>query len=227
MKVSVILPSRERPEQLRKCIERLFHTALWSTQYDLEVVGVVDGDPATEQVLHAFGPPVQVLSSPERMGALLAWNWGVSAATGDVLVLAADDVWFYHGWLNEALDRLAELPNGDGLVGFNDLARDGNELATHFLVSRRFAVEHLGGCLVTPRYHHYFCDNEANERAKRAGRFVWAFNAVVEHRHAAWGKAPVDGVYSAVSGWLDEDRNLFMARQAAGFPDDFAAMLRM
>jgi glycosyltransferase involved in cell wall biosynthesis len=218
--VSVIIPSRERAAQAARCVERCLAT---SRGYDLEVIAVSDADPETARLCEAAG--ARVLLAAERLRAIACWNWGASEALGDVLVLGADDLWFCHGWIGEMLERMAEFPDGDGLVGFNDLHFNGKILATHFAVSRGFAIQHLGGVLVTPSYRHYYCDNEANVRAKRAGRFVWAERCLVEHRHPMNGKATWDSIYESTKPLLEMDKLIYEARARAGFPDDFAAVL--
>lgn len=220
-RVSVILPTRERPEQARRCLERLWQTAVG---YDVEAVAVVDQDESTVAAISGAGLG-RVIALPERVGAVRAWNIGATAASGDVLVLAADDLWWFHGWVGEMLEQMARFPTGDGMVGFNDLAQDGNILATHYAVSRRFAIEHFGGVLVCPHYRQYFVDNEATARARRANRYIWAQNAVVEHRHPCWRKAELDGLYTASSQFMKVDGETFVRRRTAGFPNDYDAVL--
>jgi glycosyltransferase involved in cell wall biosynthesis len=221
--VSVIMPTRERPEQALRCIERLLQT---SVGYDVEAIVVADGDDTTGDVIARAGV-ARVIMPPERLSAPRCWNLGAAAATGDVLVLAADDLWWFHGWIGEMTEWMAAFPNGDGMIGFNDLAQDGNKLATHYAVSRRFAVEQFGGVLVCPQYRHYFIDNEATARGMRAGRYRWAQNSVVEHRHPAWRKAKSDGLYASRAPLMAEDQAMFQRRRAAGFPDDFEAVIMM
>lgn len=219
--VSIILPTRERPEQARRCIDRFWQT---TRGYDVEVIALTD-DP---QMHVTEGRPGSCLLRfvDERKTALELWNMGAELANGDILVLAADDVWPFHGWLGETLERMADFPDArGGMIGFNDLGRDGRALATHWAITRAAAIAWNGGVLVPPVYHHFFCDNEVTERLKRAGRYIWASNAVVEHRHPAWNKGQVDALYLNKVPLLDVDRATFERRQAADFPDDFPAVL--
>jgi hypothetical protein len=48
----------------------------------------------------------------------------------------------------------------------------------------------------------------------------------VEHRHPAWRKARADGLYASRAPLMAEDQATFVRRRAAGFPDDFEAVLR-
>ena len=220
-RVAVVMATRERPAQALRCIERMLQT---SVGYDVEAIVVADGDETTGDVIARAGL-ARVIMPPERISAPRCWNLGAATATGDVLVLAADDLWWFHGWIGEMLEQMGRFPNGDGMIGFNDLAQDGHKLATHYAVSRRFAVEHFGGVLVCPQYQHYFIDNEATARGKRAGRYVWAQNSVVEHRHPAWRKAQPDALYASRAPLMTGDQALFQRRRAAGFPDDFEAVI--
>jgi glycosyltransferase involved in cell wall biosynthesis len=216
---TVVMPTRGRAARAAACVERLLHV---SRGYDVKVIVVTD-DPAT--MAACMGRDRHVLFQVERTTAPVAWNAGAACATSDVLVLGADDLWFGHGWIGETLDRMQDFPDGAGLIGFNDLARDGRELATHWAVQRAFAQEHLGGILYPPCYQHCFGDNEVTARAKAAGRFIWAQCALVEHRHPAFAKAAVDDLYVEKLQTMDADRALFAWRQEHGFPDTWKPVL--
>lgn len=220
---TVILPTRERAEQAARCVERLVHV---SRRYPLEILVVTDGDEETRRACAGL-PATRVLFSESPMRAIACWNWGAHEAHGEILMLGADDLWWGHGWIGEMLDRMADFPNGEGMVGLNDLHQNGHVHATHWAVSKRFALEALGGVLVTPHYQHFYCDNEANARAKRAGRYTWAEWAIVEHRHPAAGKAAMDAGYVRRQALMGVDRAIFTHRVKAGFPDDFEPVITL
>jgi hypothetical protein len=134
------------------------------------------------------------------------------------------DLEFRHGWLDAALKTLAEFPDGWGFVGFND-GHWGAELSTHYLMSRRFIVEHLGGVIAWDCYRHSFNDREANERAKRAGRYAWCEDARVYHRHWIFGERPQDSTDTRLLGLHGESQRIFDERLVAGFPDEQEAVV--
>ena len=107
------------------------------------------------------------MTRDEYRGCSRAWNDALAATSGDPVVLAADDLVFHHGWLDAALECLAEFEDGWGLVGFND-GHCGEELSTHYLMSRRFIVEVLGGVVAWEDYRHSFNDLRS-QRARSAG----------------------------------------------------------
>jgi glycosyltransferase involved in cell wall biosynthesis len=172
MTVSVLLATMGRPEKAQACVQ-----SIKDTTKDVEIVVALDGPGAV--ALADMGCVVDHATEPR--GCSKAWNDALALSTGDPVVLAADDLEFRHGWLDAALKTLAEFPDGWGFVGFND-GHWGAELSTHYLMSRRFIVEHLGGVIAWDCYRHSFNDREANERAKRAGRYAWCEDARVYHR---------------------------------------------
>jgi len=93
--VSVVIPTLSRPD----LVNRAVHSALAQTVKEIEVIVVVDGpDDATHSVLKEIGDPrLRVLGLPERGGAPIARNAGVSEARAPwVALLDDDDEWLAH-----------------------------------------------------------------------------------------------------------------------------------
>lgn len=225
MRTSVIIPTRGRAEQARACVEGLLETI---QGHDAEVVLVVDNDSmAPTRHEYRFGRPVRLLWGADQNGAVACWNVGARAADGDAFVLGADDLVFTPGWLDAALATLAKLPDGSGVVGLNGLDRNGglDDFASHFLVTRDYCERFNGGVFVCPHYRSYYVDIEIHRRARALGRYAWAKDAIVEHRHHAVGKADVDSTYTLAAPNMALDGEIYAERQAAGFPDDYAPIL--
>lgn len=97
MPVSVVIPTRNRPESLLRAIQ----SAVEQTHPPFEVIVVVDGpDMATEELLagmqtgHPGPTQLRVIVLPEPLGGGVARNIGVEAATGDwIAFLDDDDLW--------------------------------------------------------------------------------------------------------------------------------------
>lgn len=90
--VSVILPSRDRPLEVRRAVA----TVLAQTFADWELIIVDDGsDPAVDVIgLRALDPRITVLRNDVATGVSRARNRGVAAARGTWLAfLDDDDVW--------------------------------------------------------------------------------------------------------------------------------------
>lgn len=217
--ISVLLATTGRPEMARQCVEGI-HATVGS--HAVEVVAAVDADRETEKELRPIVD--KLLYSDEYRGCSNAWNDCLAAAAGDPVVLAADDLVWGEGWLDAALATLAGFEDGWGFVGFND-GHWTADLSTHYLVSRRLIVEAFGGVIAWPHYKHSFNDVEASERAKAIGRYLWCKDCYVPHRHWTWGDRPKDETDDRNLAEYEESKRIFNERKAAGFPNDFEAVI--
>jgi glycosyltransferase involved in cell wall biosynthesis len=218
--ISVLLATMGRPDMAAATVRSIWETVVPA---DVEIVAAVDGP--REDAKRLLDLYCLVSHRPEPRGSSRAWNDALALATGDPIVLAADDLEFEPGWLDAALETLSRFEDGWGLVGFND-GHWGPELSTHYLMSRRFIVEVLGGVVAWDCYHHSFNDREANARAVAAGRYAWCENARVYHRHWLFGDRMQDGTDTRMLGGHQESERRFYERQAAGFPNDYKAVIR-
>lgn len=224
MKVSVVIAACGRPKMLEDMLDSLASSTHWTrATVDFEVVSVIDSDlwsfhASTE--LRTFYDGTIIDYSPTRRGALSAWNRGLYLSTGDIIVPAGDDQLFHENWLDFALESHKEKLGGYGVLGMNDLAYDGNEqLATMYLIDRKFIKDHLGGVLCPPCYNYYCVDSEINAKAKMLGRFYWEKQSMVEHLHSAHGKRPVDDTDRLKDDkWVEIDNRTFEERKSQGFP---------
>lgn len=217
--ISVLLATTGRPDMAEACVQQL---RLSTYGHSLEIVAAVDADPETRKRLEPIVD--KLLYSDSYRGCSQAWNDALAAATGDPIVLAADDLTWHPGWADAALQRLSEFPDGYGFVGFND-GHWGEELSTHYMVSRRLIIEAFGGVIAWPCYEHSFNDTEANERARIAGRYAWCETAIVGHAHWLFGDRQADETDSRNLDGHGASQQTFYRRQAAGFPDDFPAVI--
>ena len=223
--ISVLLATTGRPEQVRALIENLRQT---TTGHEVELVAAVDADSKTRAVIAGAVPSMGfriVLDyQDDYRGSSRAWNDALAACNGDPVVLAADDLEFQPGWLDAALQCLTGFPDGWGLVGFND-GHWGAELSTHYLMSRRFIVEVLGGVVAWQAYSHSFNDREANDRAHMAGRYAWCEQAHVRHNHWLFGDRPQDPTDTRLLGEHPASAQAYEQRKAVGFPAEQEAVI--
>jgi GT2 family glycosyltransferase len=226
MKISLITPSRGRAAQLERYLDSFWTTALRARPVELESIVVLDGD--REGVEVAVRSNSTVLFSPDQRGAVRRWNEGLALApNSDAYILGADDLIWHPDWLNATLDALALLPNQSGMVGFNDLTQwqKKNQLASHWLITRRCLHEVMGGVMAIPSYYHYWFDPEMNERAQIAGCWVIATNAVVEHRNCFSGGASPDATYQSSATYFEQDQLTYQWRKANNYPLDWTPIV--
>ncbi len=209
--ISVIMPTLGRAERLKIAVNSLWR----STGIPVECI-VVSEEAKSLKIAQELGckPLISGGTAVEK------WNLGLQLALGEWIALGADDLIYHHTWAEEALRA-----NTGGFVGFNDMWLRTDEFSTHFMMTRDFMIEHNGGCLAIPAYHSWCIDMETAARAKRAGVYVWARKAIVEHRHVDHGIARMDATYEIGRKWHEIDKTIFENRELAGFPDDFEPVI--
>lgn len=103
--ISIVVPSRDRPEDLRECLHAILTQR---TDRRVEVI-VVDNHPEsglTEPVV-AEHARVRLLREP-RQGSAYARNRGLLACRGTIIVCVDDDVVVPDGWLERILSPFAD-----------------------------------------------------------------------------------------------------------------------
>jgi hypothetical protein len=181
--------------------------------------GLTDDDLFTPHL----GSPHKFMRIPVGGTSVEKWNFGAGylnqvSKPYDWFLTGADDLWWQDGWLEKALAA--------DIGGYVDL-NDGHvkDRGTHYMVTKQFAIDHLGGVLTVPHYHAWYFDTEAQARAKKAGVYVYAREAIVEHRHHYWGLAEEDETYKRATPHHGRDSNIYSERSGRGFPNDYEAVL--
>ena len=223
MKIAVLTPTINRPAGLRRSLKSLKATAPTCTP----VVAAEKGDAQARNIAAEFGAIFTVVSEPLAGGAK-AWNDALRAAPDfDAYFTGSDDIEYTPGWLEEVLRLLDVDLKGSGLVGINDnrWGRDKVEkmCATHYLMTRDFVIEHMGGVAAQPFYFCDWTDMEATARARRAGKFTWAEKAVVKH---LWDGPKGDPAYIRAAKMRPAVRLIWNDRKERGFPDDFEPIIK-
>jgi GT2 family glycosyltransferase len=111
--ISVVVPTRDRPAALARCLAALGRTTLDPDQLEIVVVG--DGDDVAPPAEGAAGAvPVRWLGGPHR-GPAAARNLGARAARAPVVAFTDDDCAPAPGWAERMLRAVEARP--DTLVG--------------------------------------------------------------------------------------------------------------
>lgn len=137
---------------------------------------------------------------PDAVTAVRNWNLAAGAATGDLLVVIADDLTpTCDGWDLE-LERVVgalEPRAVPFVVKVMDDSHPTEHLMRHPIVSRRFYEMHG---LFDPAYEGIGVDNDFTLSAHLAGLVVDGRSIVWHHRHPLPGEAPTDSQRRMVSG---------------------------
>ncbi|CAN5871189.1 hypothetical protein BH24ACI5_BH24ACI5_17790 [soil metagenome] len=103
-RVSVIVPTCERADDLRRCLAAL---VAQRTRHDVEII-VVDNRPSSDaarSVVRDF-PTVRLIEEP-RPGLSFARNAGIVQASGRIIVATDDDVIAPDGWIERLVEPFA------------------------------------------------------------------------------------------------------------------------
>jgi glycosyltransferase involved in cell wall biosynthesis/GT2 family glycosyltransferase len=169
-RVSVVIPTKNRPELLERCLGRVLD-ACDRAEHSCEVVVVDDG--STPPVAWTGDPRVRVVRTG-GVGPARARNAGIEAAVGDVVAFTDDDVEVDPQWLAAALSVLDGTVELAGVTGRTD-APPFDPLYEHSV------FDHDGGTYLT-------CNVAYRAAALRAvGGFDRQFpHAAHEDRDLAW-----------------------------------------
>lgn len=214
--ISILLPTCHRPKLLQKMLHSLRSTTFG---YVLEIIALIDDDMESRQIAREYGCVVDY--SDERRSVLSLWNKGLQMAIGDLIHPAMDDLIYHEDWLKYGLESHHDKLGGCGVVGFNDLAYNGNiQVATQFMFDREYCRKYMGGVVAPPVYEYLCIDLEINERAKSLNKFYWDERVIVEHVHSAHHKRPFDehDKWKVEQGLDVKDGKIFEERKAQGFP---------
>jgi glycosyltransferase involved in cell wall biosynthesis len=142
--VGVVIPTRQRPEELRRAVSAVFAQEYPRT---LEVVVVYDGVPVDESV---SAPGVRAIPNARRPGLPGARNTGILALDTDLVAFCDDDDEWLPGKLQAQVEVLAasqaDFATSSVTVAYDgteNVRSAGTELVTHDrLVRSRMAMLH-------------------------------------------------------------------------------------
>jgi len=190
-KVSIIIPI-VRPESAERCKEAIRKHAGLPDQY--EIVELVDTAGA--------GCPWMVKKLTEM-------------ANYDLVMFLGDDTEPQPGFLKAALEEMAKLPDGWGVVGLNTEDPSGSNPLAHWLAHKKMLIHIPGGDFFSTDYNHCFCDNELKDIADMLGRWAFAEGSRILHNHPVNGRNNDDKNYDLVYGDdnLKHDQKTYMIRK--------------
>lgn len=180
LKVSILLPTRGREKNVARLVKSLQATSRVMPEI---VLYVDEDDPTTfdHEALKIIRGPRRILSE--------CWNECAKVASGDLLMVAGDDIVFRtYGWDQMVCREFDKSEDKVLMVHGND-GHWGEKFGTHFILHRRW-IEALG--YITPPYFSAdYCDTWVNEVANVIKRRVY-LPFSTEHMHPLFGKADID-----------------------------------
>jgi GT2 family glycosyltransferase len=191
--ISIIIPII-RPEKAGRCIEAILKNA----GIDRSLYEII-----TEEDTKRIGAPKMVKKMTD-------------SCKGDLVCFLGDDTIPGKDFLKHAVDVMETLPDGWGLVGFDDNVRLKGQMksSAHWLADRRL-LPLLGSEFFHTGYWHCWCDNELSLRCTELGRYVFCEEAYIYHDHPIVDPGSDDPDYRRVYSdeWLAHDVILFRKRK--------------
>lgn len=202
--LAIIVPTRGRPENIRKVIGAWDFTNAWDVA---DLILAVDGDdpeypayaalydehvhPDTNEPLfsvHVQDRWVPMVHKLNEVAALAAEGYFAVGFAGD------DHLPQTIGWAERYLTVLREM--GAGMV-YGDDGYQGRKLSTEWTVTSD-VVRALGRMVPAP-VEHMYCDNSMMDLFNGAGALRHLPEVRIEHRHPVAGKAETDAQYQRVN----------------------------
>jgi cellulose synthase/poly-beta-1,6-N-acetylglucosamine synthase-like glycosyltransferase len=142
--VSVVVPTRDRPDQLRRCLAAVAD----QTRPADEVVVVDDAsrDPAAVRAVVAAVPEARLVPGEGR-GPAAARNRGVAEAAGVVVCFTDDDCRPEAGWLAVMVDRFTREGRATAAVAGPTVTADASNV---FAVASQVVTNHLSASSADP-----------------------------------------------------------------------------
>ena len=125
MKLSIVIPTHERPLMLRRLLESIREQNLPLDNYEVNIVSNFQDD-NTAEVVEEFVNKINInLYVSGRLGANRARNTGIKKSNADIVLLLDDDCVLLHdNYLNEVLEAHIRYPECVAIGGvYSNLAQ--------------------------------------------------------------------------------------------------------
>lgn len=176
MHVSIIIPVI-RPDKAKRCIEAIRQNA--GVQ---EIHGTLHrNDWPNDPTANTY--EIITEEDRKRIGVTKMVKRLVEKSKGDAVCFIGDDCIPQKDFLKNALRAMAEIPDGWGLVSFNDNPNT-TRSAAHWVAHKKL-LPFLDGEFFHTGYRHCFCDDELMIRVQNMNRYIYAYDAKIFHEHPA------------------------------------------
>ncbi|MCJ7543631.1 MAG: glycosyltransferase [Phycisphaerae bacterium] len=202
--ISILLPTRQRPQRARRLLESIAHTA--GQPQRMEILLCIDDDDTPSHAIDHPGLNVQRLIGPAgRMGELTRACY--RASRGRYVLLLNDDVICRtDDWDGALVGAFEQFGDDVAMIWANDGYR-GRRMPNFPALSRTVCELMDGPCPAD--YHRMYIDTHLFDtfcRLKALGhdRMVYLPGVLLEHLTHEMGKASHDSIYDKPLRFVDE-----------------------
>ena len=221
MNVSLIYPSRGRPEKCASTLDKWIARAAVLPEIILSVDSD-DKDLKDYEAIADLSYPRLVVNPNQNI--VQAVNHGAKQSTGDILVVISDDFdnppQHWDSLIIEAIEKAQKEGYEDGiLLRVNDMS-DNEKVHQPWIVTLpimdRLWYERCG-YVYHPDYQHMFCDTDQTHMAELAGTLVDASHIRIPHNHWQSGLNELDNTNIRANSTWDQGEKLYAERAANNF----------
>lgn len=227
MKISLIHPSRSRPEKAFKTVNHWFDkgnpTHILGIDIEVEYILSIDkSDPSGLEYAEKFAVWKTMMFENSHIvvsdnnSVVEATNKAAKKATGDVLVYLSDDFSCPPSW-NLLIQQEFKDATTPRLVKVDDMLQKFDVPVLTIPIMNRALYERLG-YFFHPEYKSMHVDCDLYETVKRLGALKLCPHLKFPHEHVSIGKAPMDETYRRSSAHWDQGLEVFRRRQKQNFP---------
>ncbi len=209
MKISLIHPSRSRPEKAKLTADLWIDRAQYPENIE-HILSLDYSDPFRCNYTH-----IHSLIVNDNDCVVQATNIAAAISTGDILIYLSDEFVAPHGWDSLITSRM-QLETPQLLKVHDDLQPFNKDVLTIPIMNR--ALYTRLGYFWNPEYRSMFVDQDLYHVCKNNGWLSLAPDLVFPHEHYSIGKAPKDATYiRSDSNWVSGQAT-YLKRKQEGFP---------
>lgn len=207
-KITIIHPSRSRPEQCASTMDKWISRA--DHKSDLEYLISVDkSDPLLKEYQMLAHTDVIVIS--DNKTAIEAINCAAKYATGDIFIVVSDDFDCPNHWDTLLMEQIGEQE--DYVVKTMDGCQPW--IITLPIMDRKYYNRF--GYIYNPLYEHLFCDTEMSHVGALLGRTI-TVDLVFPHRHYTQaGGHPKDAINEKNDNTWVQGETVYLERMKNNF----------
>lgn len=208
MKISAIMPTKNRPNNLRRIFDSVLETVSNKDLFEFSI-RLDSDDSISLPVLQEYGSKLQIrasISDPTQNHGDL-WNACWKQATGEIFMMCGDDFVFRtKGWddkirsvFEKSLDKIMLVYGDDGIQHAF--------LATHAFIHRKW-TDALG-YFAPMQFHSFYHDTWIDSLAQKINRRIYFPELNFEHMHHIAKKAPDDLIYQEMRNKTKDDDQIW------------------
>jgi hypothetical protein len=193
--ISILTPTRGRPDNVKRLIDSAFSTARFPEQVEFLFYVDLDDDSFPVEIESSN---VRVIRGP-RMWLSVLQNILYANCNGEIVMYSGDDLVFKtQDWDVKVVNAIEKYPDKLALVYPNDLATHGQSMAIHGFLHRNW-INAVGSWVAPGRGSLY--DLWHTEVARKLGRLHYLEDVHIAHVHYRQGEglATFDETYKYVS----------------------------